>query len=166
MANVQEHLKEAFAGESQANHKYLAFSQRAAQEGFPVVARLFAAAARAEAIHAAAHLRAMGAAGSTADNLKTAFDGETYEYTTMYPPMVELAAAQKHPAETSFRLAAAAEQKHAALYQQALGAVAQGQDLDARGVYLCPVCGNILLTPPVTPCEICGAPPEKFLTVE
>ena len=86
--DTQSDLKEAFAGESQANRKYTAFAKKAEQEGFAVVARLFRAAAEAETIHALGHFAAMNGVGSTAQNLQAAVDGETHEYTEMYPPMI------------------------------------------------------------------------------
>jgi rubrerythrin len=78
-------LKEAFAGESQANRKYLAFAEKADREGYPQVARLFRAAAEAETVHALNHLRALKGIGSTAENLKEAIAGESAEFQKMYP---------------------------------------------------------------------------------
>ena len=148
MATTDSNLKEAFAGESQANRKYLAFAKKAEQEGFANVARLFRTAAEAETIHAHGHLSAMGGVGSTADNLAAAVDGETYEYTEMYPPMLEQAEAEGHSAKRMFGFALKAEEVHARLYQMALEAVEQGKDLDETGFYLCPVCGHIELGAP------------------
>jgi len=145
------HLNTAFAGESQANRKYLAFSQKAAKEGFANVARLFKAAAEAETVHAMGHLRAMGAVGSTAENLKAAFAGETYEYQQMYPPMLETARKEGHQAKTMFAFALKAEEVHARLYAEALKAVESGKDLETAEFYLCP---------------ICGLPSEKFQRVD
>ena len=88
---TQDNLKEAFAGESQANRKYLSFAEKADQEGFGQVARLFRAAAAAETVHALNHLRVMGAVGSTANNLKTAISGENDEWKDMYPRFIEMA---------------------------------------------------------------------------
>ena len=88
---TKENLKEAFAGESQANRKYLAYAQKAAAEGFAQVAKLFRAAAEAETVHAHAHLRAMGGIRTTADNLREALGGETHEFTAMYPWMIDAA---------------------------------------------------------------------------
>ena len=88
MSKTIENLKTAFAGESQANRKYLAFAHKADQENKPYAARIFRAAAEAETIHAHAHLRAMGGTGNTEDNLKVAIGGETHEFTDMYPPML------------------------------------------------------------------------------
>src|SRR5512137_40231 len=139
MASTETNLKEAFAGESQANRKYLAFAKKAEQEGFTNIARLFRTAAEAETIHALAHFGAMEGIGSTADNLRTAVAGETYEYTEMYPPMLQQAIAEDHRAKRMLGYATKAEAVHARLYQMALDAVAQGRDLAEAQFYLCPV---------------------------
>ncbi len=165
MADTDSNLKDAFAGESQANRKYLAFARKAEQDGFTNVARLFRTAAEAETIHALGHLNALGGVGSTADNLRAAVTGETYEYTEMYPPMLQQAIADDHRAKRMFGYAMKAEAIHAKLYQLALEAVSQGKDLAETRFYLCPVCGNIELgTPPAT-CPICGTKAEKFVEV-
>jgi rubrerythrin len=166
MATTEENLKEAFAGESQANRKYLAFAQKAEQDGLPGVARLFRAAAEAETVHALAHLRQLKAVKSTAENLEEAKAGETHEYTEMYPPMVEAAEAEKSPAATTFKFALAAEERHAGLYGEALEAVKAGRDVEADGVYLCPVCGNVVFGKPGAPCEICNTAAEKFVEID
>ncbi|MCX6361869.1 MAG: rubrerythrin family protein [Armatimonadetes bacterium] len=164
MPDTISDLKEAFAGESQANRKYLAFAKKAEQEGFANVARLFRAAAEAETIHALAHFAAMDGVGSTADNLKAAVAGETFEFTTMYPPMLERATADGHKAKRMFGLALEAEAVHAKLYQQALEAVAEGKDL-AADFYLCPVCGYIELGKAPEACPVCGAKGERFVAM-
>jgi rubrerythrin len=160
-----DNLKEAFAGESQANQKYRAFAKRAEQDGLPNIARLFRTAAEAERIHAEGHLRSLDGVGSTKDNLEAAKAGEVYEYTTMYPPMLEQAVADNHRARTMFGYALKAEAVHAALYQRALEAVAQGKDLAETGFYLCPVCGNIEFGKPPVNCPICGTKAERFVQV-
>ncbi len=165
MATTESNLKEAFAGESQANRKYLAFARKAEQEGFKNVARLFRTTAEAETIHALAHLGAMDGIGSTADNLRTAVAGETYEYTEMYPPMLQQAIAEDHRARRMFGYATKAEAVHAQLYQMALDAVAQGRDLSETQFYLCPVCGHIELGAPPDSCPICGAKGSKFTQI-
>jgi len=160
---TESNLSEAFAGESQANRKYLAFAGKAEQEGFINVARLFRAAAEAETIHAMGHLKALDGIKSTADNLRTAVAGETYEYTEMYPPMLKQAIEDDHRAKRMFAYAVKAEAVHAKLYQMALEAVAQGKDLSEVGFYLCPVCGNIEFGKAPESCPICGAKGEKFV---
>ncbi len=165
MATTESNLKEAFAGESQANRKYLAFAKKAEQEGFTNVARLFRTTAEAETIHALGHLAALDGIGSTADNLRTAIAGETYEHTEMYPPMLQQAIADDHRAKRMFGYATKAEAVHTKLYQMALDAVAQGRDLAETGFYLCPICGHIELGAPPASCPICGAKAEKFVQV-
>ena len=165
MSTTEKNLKDAFAGESQANRKYLAFARKAEQDGFANVARLFRTAAEAETIHALGHLNAMGGIGSTADNLRAAIAGETYEHTEMYPPMLRQAEAENHRAKRMFEYAEKAEAVHAGLYRMALEAVAQGKDLAETGIYLCPVCGHIELGKPPAACPICGAKGEKFVQV-
>ncbi len=165
MSTTEDNLKEAFAGESQANRKYLAFAKKAEQEGFINVARLFRTAAEAETIHALGHFHAMGGIGTTADNLRTAVAGETYEYTQMYPPMVKQAEAENHKAKRMFAFAEKAEAVHARLYQMALDAVSQGKDLTETSFYLCPVCGHIEMGQPPTACPICNTPGGRFQRV-
>ena len=166
MANTQENLNAAFAGESEANRKYLAFAEKAEKDGFPEVARLFRAGAEAETVHAMAHLRQLKAVKSTAENLEAAKAGETYEYTEMYPPMVKEAEAEGSPAALTFKYALAAEERHANLYARALEAVKAGQDVETGGVYVCPVCGNVVFGKPTAPCEICNTAAEKFFEIE
>ena len=162
MTDTTRNLKEAFSGESQANQKYQAFAKKAEQEGFANVARFFRTAAEAERIHAEGHLKAMEVIGSTAENLQAAIDGETYEFTEMYPPMLEQAEIDDHKAKRMFKYAVEAEAVHAKLYQLALDAVQQGKDLDVD-FYLCPICGYIEFGQPSDPCPICGTKPEKFI---
>ena len=162
MSTTIDNIKAAFAGESQANQKYRAFAKKAELDGFPNVAKLFRTAAEAERIHAEGHLKAMEGIGSTADNLVAAFEGETYEYKEMYPPMLERAVADGHIAKRMFGYALEAEAVHAKLYTMALEAVKQGKDLEDVEFYLCPVCGNIELGKPTEPCKVCGAKADKF----
>lgn len=165
MANTEQNLKEAFAGESQANRKYLAFAKKAEKDGFPNVARLFRTAAEAETIHAHGHLEALNGVGSTAENLQAAIAGETYEYTKMYPPMVSQALADKHTARRMFGYAVRAEEVHAKLYALALDAVKQGKDLAEARFFLCPTCGHIELGEAPASCPICGELGEAFIQV-
>ncbi len=162
MPTTQENLAVAFAGESQANRKYLAFAQAAEKEGYAQIARLFRAAADAETIHAHAHLRNMGGVGTTLENLKAAVAGETYEYTEMYPPMVGQAKAEGHRAKTMLGFANEAEKVHARLFAEALAALQAGKDLSKMDVYLCPVCGDVEFGEPPEKCPICGAPASRY----
>jgi len=165
MANTHDNLKEAFAGESQANQKYRAFAKKAEQDGFASIAKLFRLTAEAERIHAEGHLKALDGVGSTVDNLQAAIGGETFEFSSMYPPMLAQAQAEGHKAARMFGYAVAAEEVHAKLYQQALDAVKQGKDLVAE-FYLCPVCGYIEMGKPEAPCPICGTKAEKFVLAQ
>jgi rubrerythrin len=165
MSITEKNLKDAFAGESQANRKYLAFAKKAEQDGFANVARLFHTAAEAETIHALGHFDALGGVGSTADNLRAAISGETYEFTEMYPPMIAQAEAEQHKAKRMFNYASRTEAVHAKLYTLALEAVQQGKDLAETNFYLCPVCGHIELGAPPASCPVCGAKGEKFVRV-
>ena len=165
MSNTTNNLKEAFAGESQASQKYLAFAKKAEKDGFRNIAKLFRTAAEAERIHAEGHLGALDGIGSTADNLRAAIAGETYEFTQMYPPMLKQAEADGHRAKRMFDYAAKAEAVHARLYQLALEALQQGKDLPQDKIYLCPVCGNIEFGKPPDSCPICGVKGEKFVRV-
>ncbi len=165
MATTIENLKEAFAGESQANQKYRAFAKKAEQEGYPNIARLFRTTAEAERIHAEGHLKALEEICSTAENLLAAINGETYEYTKMYPPMLQQAEADGHKAKRMFNYAVQAEEVHAKLYSMALEAVQQGKDLTETEFYLCPVCGRIEFGKPSEPCPTCGTKPDKFVLI-
>jgi len=165
MSNTQDDLKEAFAGESQANQKYRVFAKKAEQEGFSNIARLFRTAAEAERIHAEGHLNALEGIGSTSDNLQAAIAGETYEYTKMYPPMLKQAESEGHKAKRMFGYAVKAEEVHARLYKMAMEAVQRGEDLSEKSFYLCPICGHIELGHPPQSCPICNAKGDKFIQV-
>ncbi len=162
MPTTLENLAVAFAGESQANRKYLAFARQAEKDGLPQIARLFRAAAEAETLHALGHLANMGGVGTTLENLEKAVEGETHEFTEMYPPMVEQAKAEGHRARHMLGFALAAEKVHAGLFRQALEAMKSGKDLSQMDVYLCPVCGDIEFGTRPDRCPICGAPGAKY----
>lgn len=159
-----DNLEEAFAGESQANRKYLAFAKKADEEGYAQVARLFRAAADAETVHAHAHLRAMKGVEDTASNLKEAIGGETHEYTKMYPAMIKEAEKEGvKDAAMSFRNANAVEEIHAGLYEKALDDLGSNEEVD---YYVCQVCGNTVEGEPPEKCPICGAPKKMFKKVD
>lgn len=84
MNTTNQNLDDAFAGESQANRKYLFFAEKADTEGHKQIARLFRATAEAETVHARNHLKVMNGIKSTKDNLSTAISGENHEFTEMY----------------------------------------------------------------------------------
>ena len=165
MATTKENLEAAFAGESQAFQKYTNFADKAEKDGFPNVARLFRTAAQAERIHAGGHFAAPEGVGSTVENLEAAIGGETYEFTEMYPPMLEQAKADGHAATRMFAMAVKAEEVHAKLYTQALDTVRQGNDLAETEFFLCPVCGHIEFGSAPANCPICGTPADKFVLV-
>ena len=160
----EQNLKEAFAGESQANRKYLAFAKLADKEGYAQAAKLFRAAAEAETIHAHSHLRALGGIKNTRDNLQEAISGETHEFTSMYPAMI--AAAEEEGAEQalrSFRYANEVEKVHAELYGKALAAL---EDKGALFDYfICPVCGHTVAKEAPDNCVVCGAKGTVFFRV-
>ena len=161
--NTEENLKEAFAGESQANRKYLAFSKKAEEEGFPQVAKLFRAAAEAETVHAHNHLRVMKGIRSTKENVQEAISGETHEFHKMYPEMMNQAKAEKNDeALQTFHYANEVEKIHAALYTKVLENLGKNEAVD---YYVCPFCGNTVEKAPPEKCPICGAPGKKFFKI-
>lgn len=163
MSKTLNNLKEAFAGESQANRKYLAFAHKADQEKMPYAARIFRAAAEAETIHAHAHLRAMKGIGTTAENLKEAIEGETYEFSSMYPPMIKDAQEEgEKSAERSMTLANEAEKVHAEMFKKALADPGK----EPPKVYLCMVCGHIHENSIPDTCPICGSKSQVYKEIE
>ena len=165
MRTTLENLKDAFAGESQANQKYRAFAKAAEKDGFVNIAKLFRTTAEAERIHAEGHLKAMDGLGSTVDNLKAAIEGETYEFTEMYPPMYEQADKEGHRAKKMFKWALDVEAVHARLYKLALETAERGEDLPEGKIYLCPVCGDIEFGTPPEKCPYCGVKGEMYVEV-
>jgi rubrerythrin len=161
MSKTTDNLKTAFAGESQANRKYLAFARKADEEGHPQLARLFRAAAAAETVHAQNHLKALGGIRSTAENLQQAIDGENYEVVSMYPPMIADAEAEgNNKAARSFKWAYEVEKIHEGLYRKALELL--GKESASADYYVCPFCGYTHEGPLEGACPVCGAPFEKF----
>lgn len=157
---------EAFIGESQANRKYQAFSEQAEAEGFRNISRLFKAASEAEAIHAKKLMKSMGKIGSTKENVQSAFEGETHEYTTMYPAFLATAEAEKKSdVALVFTYAMKAEEVHAGHYKEALNALNNKMDMSNRAVWYCPVCGDIFLGQPPEKCPICSAFRKVFKEV-
>jgi rubrerythrin len=164
MSKSEQHLRDAFAGESQANRKYLAFSEKAEKEGHPQVAKLFRAAGAAETVHAHAHLRALGEIGNTADNLKVAVAGETHEFKQMYPEMIKDAKEEGNKtAERSFVFANEVEKVHAELYQNALDNL---DSLEEADYYVCSVCGMTVENEAPDSCPVCGAKASAFFKVD
>ena len=158
-----DNLKNAFAGESQANRKYLAFAKKAEEEGFKQVANLFRAAAEAETVHAHNHLRVMGGVKSTKENIQEAIGGETFEFTKMYPQMIEEARkGGNKQAQQSFEFANKVEKIHAELYQKALNNLGKNETVD---YYVCQVCGNTVENAAPDKCPICGASKSMFIKI-
>jgi rubrerythrin len=163
MNKTDENLKAAFAGESQANRRYLAFAQKAEEEGFTQAAKLFKAAAEAETIHALNHLRITGEIKSTTDNLSTAVSGETFEFKKMYPEYISAAKQEGNKqAAWSFDVASKVEQVHAKLFLKAIDAVKNKKEPEKVDYCVCGVCGNTVEGTPPDKCPICGSPKSKF----
>lgn len=166
MSETLDRLLEAFAGESQANRKYIAFAEKADKEGYPQVANLFRAAAEAETVHALAHLRAMGGVHGTRENLEEAIAGETHEFRHMYPEMIETARAEgDRQALRSFELANAVEKIHANLYKGLLEALDDG-DSGRYPYFVCPVCGHTSGHEAPETCPVCGAKGSLYRRVD
>ena len=164
MSKSEQDLRDAFAGESQANRKYLAFAKKADQEGYAQVAKLFRAAAEAETVHAHAHLRVLKRINSTAENLKEAVAGETYEFKNMYPDMIETAKSEGNKAaERTFSFANEVEKIHADLYQKALDSLDNPEDIECY--YVCGVCGYTCENEPPETCPVCSANIKAFSKV-
>ena len=165
MSKTEDALKEAFAGESQANRKYLAFAAKADQEGYPQAARLFRAAAEAETIHAHNHLRVLKGIRSTRENIAEAVAGESHEFKAMYPAMIDAAKAEGNKqAEQSFQYANEVEKIHAGLYEEMLASL--GKAGDAYAYYVCPVCGYTAEKTAPETCPVCNTKGKMFRKVE
>mgnify|MGYP003587233378 CR=1 FL=1 len=164
MKKTSENLATAFAGESQAYQKYTAFAKQADAEGFALAAKMFRAAAQAEANHAYLHLKNMDGIGSTAQNLKKAIEGETYEFENMYPPFIKEAQQEGHTsAVRGLNFANEAEKIHAARYSQVLAGLDSKEVYD---VYLCPICGHIEFKNAPDQCPICGAKAALYQKID
>jgi len=164
MTKTEQNLLDAFAGESQANRKYLAYAKQAEKDGYKQVARLFRAAAEAETVHAHAHLRTLGKVKDTAQNLKDAIAGETYEFKKMYPAMIAAAQEEGHKAgERSLSYANEVEKYHAALYEKALEKMGTLEQVD---YYVCSVCGYTCEKEPPDTCPVCGSNAKVFFKVD
>jgi rubrerythrin len=167
MANTQDNLKAAFAGESQANRKYLFFADRAEKDGQPQVAKLFRAVAAAETVHARKHFQTLAGVGDTATNLAAAISGENHEFTTMYPEFIKQAETEgNRQAQISFTWANKVEEEHHGMYRQALEAVKAGGQLAAADYYVCDMCGYVAEGNAPDKCPVCGAPAMRFSKVD
>ena len=160
---TKDNLKAAFAGESQAHIKYLAFSAQAEKEGKPNIARLFKAIAYAEQVHAINHLKELGGIGNTAANLGAAIDGENFEVDEMYEAYLAVAERQgEKGAKRSMTYAVEAEKIHAEMYSDAKKTAEAGDDIAIGEVYICPVCGFTHIGEPPDRCPVCNAKKERF----
>ena len=158
MSKTEENLQAAFAGESQANRRYLFFADKAEKESYTQIARLFRAAAEAETVHARNHFNAMDGVGSTRDNLMAGVIGEHYEFTRMYPPFIEQAEQENNKrAQRTFEYANQVEQIHHGLFEKAMKAFEAGQQLKDEPYFVCQVCGNTVPGEAPEKCPICGA---------
>lgn len=167
MSQTDENLKEAFAGESQANRKYTAFAAKADQSDYSQVARLFRAAAAAETVHALNHFEVMGGVNSTLENLKAAAEGEAEEFKEMYPGFIEQAEEEgKEAARDSFDYANQVEEIHHEMYNEAIEAVKAGEDLPETEIFVCQGCGNTVEEEAPDLCPICGAPKSMFKQID
>ncbi|MFC1902926.1 rubrerythrin family protein [Chloroflexota bacterium] len=167
MSKTKENLEFAFAGESQANRKYLFFAEKADQEGHQRIARLFRAAADAETIHAHNHLKVMQGIKSTKENLQTAIGGENHEFTEMYPQFIKEANTEgENKAADSFDLANKVEQIHHGLYQDALSNLDKASTMELKPFYVCQYCGNTVEGEAPDKCPVCGAPKKMFKLIE
>jgi rubrerythrin len=165
MSKVEEFLQAAFAGESQANRKYLAFAAKADKEGYGQAARLFRAAAEAETVHAHNHLRTLKGIGSTAQNLEAAITGETFEFKQMYPEMIAAAQAEGNKeAERTFSYANEVEKVHARLYQKLLDNL--GASKESCPYYVCPTCGYTAEGNPPEVCPVCSVKGKMFKKID
>ncbi len=166
LSKTIENLKDAFAGESQANRRYLAYARKAEEEGLLQIAKLFKAAAKAETIHAHNHLRVMGEIKSTEENLETAIAGETFEFKRMYPEyLAEAEEEGNKQAAWSFDVANKVEQIHAKLFSKAIEALRTREKPASVDYFVCSVCGNTVEGEAPEKCSICGAPKAKFAKV-
>ncbi|MFC1932300.1 rubrerythrin family protein [Chloroflexota bacterium] len=164
---TEKNLQEAFAGESQANRRYIFFADKAEKEGYPQVARLFRAAADAETVHARNHFSAMDGVGSTKDNLLAGAIGEHYEFTRMYPPFIADAESENNKrAQVTFEYANEVEQIHHRHFEAALKALDEGQQLKDEPYFVCQVCGNTVAGSAPDKCPVCGATSKAFKKVE
>ncbi len=166
MSDSKKCLEEAFAGESQANRKYLAYAEKADREGHTQAARLFRAAAAAETVHAHNHLRAMDGIGSTRDNLEDAIAGETHEFKSMYPEMMETARQEENgKALRSFQYAHEVEKIHAGLYTDMLDSL-ELKDKEEYPYYVCPVCGHTAEREAPEVCPVCGTRGDRYSRID
>lgn len=167
MSTTNENLQFAFAGESQANRKYLFFAEKAEQEGHKQIAKLLRAAADAETVHARNHLKVMQGIKSTKENLLAAIGGENHEFTEMYPAFIRQAEVEgADKARNSFGLANRVEQIHHGLFETVLSELEKGKAIKVKPIFVCQVCGNTVEGEAPEKCPICGAPKKMFKLID
>jgi rubrerythrin len=164
---TESNLQEAFAGESQANRRYLFFAEKADKEGYPQIAKFFRAAADAETVHAKNHFNAMDGIGTTRENVMAGSVGEHYEFTRMYPKFIDDAEQEENKrALRSFLYANAVEEIHHGIFEELLKAINEGTTLKEEPYYVCQVCGNTVLGEAPEKCSVCGAPAKSFNRID
>jgi rubrerythrin len=164
---TDNNISKAIIDECEANRRYMFFADKAEEEGYPQVARMFRAIAEAESIHARNHFYAIDAIGTTRDNLTAASMIEHREFSGMYPFFIEKAKEEKNDrAELTFTRANAVEKGHHALFEAALAAIQDGQQPEDAEYYVCQVCGNTVTAKAPDKCPVCGAPGKVFIKVE
>ena len=164
---TEKNLQEAFAGESQANRRYIFFADKADKEGYTQIARLFRAAADAETVHARNHFNAMDAVGATKENVMAASVGEHYEFTRMYPVFIDQAEQERNTrAQRTFEYANEVEQVHHGHFEEALKALNEGSQLKDESYFVCQVCGNTVPGEAPEKCPVCGATSKAFKKID
>ena len=167
MSESEKNLQAAFAGESQANRKYLAFAKKADEEGQKGVAKLFRAAAAAETIHAHNHFDVLGGVKGTLENLKAAYGGEHYEFSEMYPAFLAKAKEENDSkAKLTFHWANEVEKVHGALYDSAVKALEAGEAFPEKDYYICPKCGYTVGDEAPDKCPVCGVKKDEFFLAD
>ena len=167
MSKTEEHVQSAFAGESQANRKYLFFAEQADKEGFKQVARLFRAAADAETVHARNHLKVFKGIKSTKENLQSAISGENHEFTEMYPGFIKQAEKDGNKdAKNSFELANKVEEIHHGLFSDFLKKLDKSETFKEKPIYVCQYCGNTVEGEAPEKCPVCGVSKKMFKDID
>ena len=167
MSKTEEYLQSAFAGESQANRKYLFFADQAEKDGFKQLARLFRAAADAETVHARNHLKVLEGIKSTKENLQAAIDGENHEFTEMYPGFISQAEADGAPkAKDSFELANEVEEIHHSLFTSFMEKLDKDEEIEVKPIFVCQYCGNTVEGEAPEKCPVCGVSKKMFKSID
>ena len=163
-AKTWQNLRDAFVGESQAHFRDLAFARQAVAEELPQIGKLFRAIAAAEEVHAYNSLRYLGLVRDTQANIETAFQRENLAETKMYPKFIADANEEDAPdVALSFSQARDVDGVHGKLYQKAAQHLMAEKETT---YYVCQVCGYVSDGYLPDQCPICGAPKEKFKTVD